>query len=244
MKYVETAIDRIREFCPPEGYWLAFSGGKDSQAIYHLAELAGVPFDAHYSMTTIDPPELVRFIRRQYPKVIFEHPERPFLRLLEEKGFPMRHRRWCCERYKERGGEGRTVLLGIRWEESVARSKRKMVQHCFKGGKTRGEGKIYVSPIIDWTKEQIWEFLADRPHCELYDRGWKRIGCLMCPLAGPKQRLKEAKAYPRYTEAYIKSFEKLKATGSESMDRWKNGREMFWWWLGYADEESQQELFN
>ena len=30
---VELAIMRLREFEPPEGYYLAFSGGKDSQCI-------------------------------------------------------------------------------------------------------------------------------------------------------------------------------------------------------------------
>ena len=39
---VQTAIDRLRNFEPPEGYYIAFSGGKDSQCIYHLAKQAGV----------------------------------------------------------------------------------------------------------------------------------------------------------------------------------------------------------
>lgn len=241
--YVATAIQRIKVFCPPEGYWLAFSGGKDSQCIYHLAEMAEVPFDAHYAVTTIDPPPLVRFIRKHYPKVIFEHPEKPFLKMLEKKGFPLRQARWCCELYKERGGEGRYVLLGVRWEESAARAKRKMVQKCFKGGMMGYGDKTYVSPIIDWTEEQVWEFLGDRPHCELYDRGWHRIGCLMCPYAGDKQRLKEANAFPRYRDAFIKSFEALHGCGRDSMKRWSTGRDMFWWWLGNPDEEKQQELF-
>ena len=34
---VQIAIERLRAFEPPEGYYLAFSGGKDSQCIYHLA---------------------------------------------------------------------------------------------------------------------------------------------------------------------------------------------------------------
>lgn len=38
------------------GFYLAFSGGKDSQALYHVAELAGVRFEAHYALTTLDPP--------------------------------------------------------------------------------------------------------------------------------------------------------------------------------------------
>ena len=31
---------------PEEGYFLGFSGGKDSQAVYHLCKLAGVRFPA------------------------------------------------------------------------------------------------------------------------------------------------------------------------------------------------------
>lgn len=54
---VQKAIDRLRMFEPPEGYYLAFSGGKDSQTIYHLTKMAGVKFDAHYNHTTVDPPE-------------------------------------------------------------------------------------------------------------------------------------------------------------------------------------------
>lgn len=66
---VQTAIDRLRTFEPKDGYFLAFSGGKDSQCIYHLAKMAGVKFDAHYQVTSVDPPELVQFIKAQYPDV-------------------------------------------------------------------------------------------------------------------------------------------------------------------------------
>ena len=70
---VEMAIKRLQAFCPEEGYYVAFSGGKDSQCAYHLCEMAGVKFDAHYCVTSIDPPELVRFIKKNYPDVKFEN---------------------------------------------------------------------------------------------------------------------------------------------------------------------------
>jgi phosphoadenosine phosphosulfate reductase len=70
---VEEAIGRLKAFEPPYGYFLAFSGGKDSQCIYHLAEMSGVKFDAHYSVTSVDPPELVRFMMKNYPDVIFDY---------------------------------------------------------------------------------------------------------------------------------------------------------------------------
>lgn len=71
---LDQALARLKMFEPPEGYYVAFSGGKDSQCIYHLCKQAGVKFDAHYRCTSVDPPELVRFIREQYPGVEFEYP--------------------------------------------------------------------------------------------------------------------------------------------------------------------------
>ena len=69
---VQMSVDLIRKWEPEEGYYVAFSGGKDSQCVYHLCQIAGVKFDAHYSVTSVDPPELVRFIREHYPDVQFE----------------------------------------------------------------------------------------------------------------------------------------------------------------------------
>ena len=45
MDRVETAIERLRAYEPPEGYWLAFSGGKDSVVIKALADMAGVKYE-------------------------------------------------------------------------------------------------------------------------------------------------------------------------------------------------------
>lgn len=64
---VATAIQRLRTFVPPDGYYVCFSGGKDSQCVYHLCKEAGVKFDAHYSHTTVDPPELIYFMRDRPP---------------------------------------------------------------------------------------------------------------------------------------------------------------------------------
>lgn len=49
---VETAIQRIKMFEPSDGYYLAFSGGKDSVVIKALADMAGVKYDAHYNVTS------------------------------------------------------------------------------------------------------------------------------------------------------------------------------------------------
>ena len=60
---VAEAIHILREYEPDEGYYVAFSGGKDSLCVYWLTKIAGVKADYHYSFTTVDPPELIKFIR-------------------------------------------------------------------------------------------------------------------------------------------------------------------------------------
>lgn len=125
---VQTAIERLRVFEPEDGYYLAFSGGKDSQCIYHLAEMAGVKFDAHYRITSVDPPELVRFIKTQYPDVHLDYPRDKdgkvitMWNLIPRKLMPpTRLVRYCCDKLKESGGKGRVVVTGVRWDESVRR---------------------------------------------------------------------------------------------------------------------------
>lgn len=136
---VETSIERFKLFEPPEGYYLAFSGGKDSVVIKALADMSGVKYDAHYNLTSVDPPELVQFIKEHHPDVIIERPKykddykNPKLagkqitmwNLIPEKKMPpTRVVRYCCSELKEHGGEGRFTVTGVRWEESAKRKLR------------------------------------------------------------------------------------------------------------------------
>lgn len=132
--YVQRSIDRLKSFEPPEGYFVAFSGGKDSQCIYHLCEMAGVKFDAHYSITTVDPPELVQFIRDRYPDVKREinhyddgTPITMWNLIPRNMIPPTRIMRYCCSALKECNGEGHVVVTGVRWAESANRKAKRGV---------------------------------------------------------------------------------------------------------------------
>ena len=72
---VNNSIERIRTFEPPEGYYFACSFGKDSMTLRALLKMAGVKFDSHYNVTTVDPPELVRFGISQFDTVIYDMPD-------------------------------------------------------------------------------------------------------------------------------------------------------------------------
>ena len=112
---VAIAIQRIKSFEPKEGYYVAFSGGKDSCVVLDLVKRAGVKFDAHYNLTTVDPPELVRFIKDNHPEVEINKPPKSMWRLIEENGMPpIRQMRYCCKILKEGGGERRHVITGVR----------------------------------------------------------------------------------------------------------------------------------
>lgn len=225
---LEATIQRIKMFEPPEGYYVAFSGGKDSQVIYHLCKEAGVKFDAHYNITGIDPPELVYFLRESYPDVQRHQHEKSMFQLMEEKGLPTRQKRFCCAELKERGGNGRFVITGVRWAESNNRkNNRDLVEFDTYGSKSKGaiekreiflladndekrnmienctvKGKHVLNPIIDWTEAEVWDYLKSRniKYCKLYDEGHTRLGCIGCPNSSKKRE--ELAKYPKFAENY------------------------------------------
>lgn len=135
---VKKSIERLKSFCPEEGYYLAFSGGKDSVVCKALLDMSGCKYDATYRVTTVDPPELVRFIKEKHPDVKRDVPRYPdnykneklagkpitMWNLIPEKMMPpTRIARYCCEKLKESGGDGRMTVTGVRWAESDNRKK-------------------------------------------------------------------------------------------------------------------------
>ena len=255
---VQVAIDRIRQFEPEEGYFLAFSGGKDSVVIKRLADMAGVKYDAHYNITTVDPPELVKFIKQVHPDVIRERPETNMWDLIVEKGIPpTRLARYCCQEFKETKSDGRLTILGIRWAESNRRKEtwgviqptgrdrektrsegiaimnmdndtgRKMIENCLL------KGTVVLHPIIDWTDEEVWEFIrAEKiPYCTLYDEGFGRLGCIGCPMAD-KQRFRQFERWPHHFKRYLRAFERM-AQRREREGKENDNDALGWmaWWM-------------
>lgn len=245
---VAVAIQRIKEHEPPEGYYVAFSGGKDSSVVLDLVKKAGVKYDAHYNVTTLDPPELVYFIKKYHPDAWEnrEKAQKTMWQLIEENYVPpTRIMRYCCRWLKESKGLGRTVVTGVRAKESRNRAKRKYYEPAGKNG------KAYLNPIIDWSEAEVWEYIHkyNVPYCKLYDEGYKRIGCIMCPFSN--RRHEDEKRYPKYAENYrracIRGFNRAVKNGVPRK-QWKDGNEMYEWWVNEThtkkNDEKVMDLFS
>ena len=107
---------------------------------------------------------------------------------------------------------------------------RRFVERCYRTTATM------VNPIVDWTESDVWEFLHQYG-CEgnpLYQCGFSRVGCIGCPLGGPKSMKKEFALYPKYKENYIRAFDRMIAKRIEDgkSTQWETGKDVFTWWVG------------
>jgi len=223
---VEVAIDLLRACEPPDDYYGADSGGKDSIAIRLLSRLARVRVDWHYCVSPIDPPEVHQFLRQYHPDTQWDYHARGFWKLVHKKGLPLRQARWCCEVIKEAGGLGRTIIVGNRRLESANRSKQK----CFE--KHSKVDKIFLRPIIDWTEGEVWELIRkhNEPYCTLYDEGFKRLGCVLCPFVRDVKR--EIERFPKIARLWRLSCDHImKRRLAKGNATFKDGQELWDWWI-------------
>lgn len=244
------------------GFHLAFSGGKDSQALYHVAKLAGVKFKAHMSLMSVDPPQVIRFVKKQYPDVTLHKPKMSiFQDAIERAILPTRSVRWCCADFKESAGAGKVTLIGIRAAESSRRAKRhevevtdkkfsgnleefeawskEQIEKQQKKSKRKinedefsiksdnevrcinGKDSILVSPIFQWTDKDVWYFLNEVvkvPHCSLYNEGYTRIGCILCPMSTLKSKLRDIKRFPHVKRNWIEAIKVIRRGGYSKTD--------------------------
>lgn len=166
---------------------------------------------------------------------------------------------------------GRYVATGVRWDESTKRkhtrsefekigasvktkesfddsvmlnndnnSKRRITELCMQ------KHKMVVNPIVDWKEKDIWNYIDQEHICtnELYQCGYKRVGCIGCPMAGRKGRLKEFYDFPTFKLNYIRAFDMmLEARKAKNLPtRWESGEEVFLWWIEDKNVAGQREF--
>lgn len=225
---VTESIALLKKHEPPEGYYVCFSGGKDSVVILDLVKRAGVKFEAWHNIMTIEPPELMKFIYKEYPDVQHTHPNTSIYQLIVAKGTPpLRQVRYCCWELKKPYGKDRFKVTGIRAEESPRRAKRPKVDIS----ETRRE----LNLIHDWTAAEVWQYIHARnlPYCKLYDEGQKRIGCIFCPFASAQQNIENAVKYPQFVKYFISALNHAIKIRDEQgkPHKYKSGAEWFVAWI-------------
>lgn len=261
---------------------LTTSGGKDSDVCLYLAAASGIHYEVMHSHTSVDAPETVYHVRKQFRRLELagvictinypQYKQRPVTMwtLIPQKLMPpTRTVRYCCSVLKENGGTGRMIVTGVRWAESVSRRKkrgiyesmphdlskkviinndnddtRRLFEHC------KIQAKRVCNPIVDWSDRDVWEYIrAERiPVNPLYACGYHRVGCIGCPMAGRKMRLREFGRYPTYQRAYIRAFDRMleeriargKLDGSRRIGT--TGEDVFRWWMQDRNIEGQMKI--
>ena len=231
-----------------DGAVVCFSGGKDSVVIADLVRRAGINATKVYSVTTIDPPELIYYIRDHHRDAIWNRQPTFMLQYMVDKGkgLPTRLARWCCEKYKENTGTGHVTVIGVRAEESVRRKA------IWKQVNATRRGGIILAPIVYWTDADVWQYIQENrlPYCRLYDEGFSRIGCIGCPLAGAASQKREFDRWPRFEKLWwqftLKFWDKWHGVpkrdgGRRFFEDFQTPEAYFTWWLsGKAKEKNSQ----
>lgn len=186
---------------------VCYSSGKDSDVILELTKMAGVPYRAIYRCTTIDPPYTIKHAQDKGVEV--ERPKFSFRDVLRKAGIVSRFRRSCCEYLKEYKILD-YAILGIRRDESKKRSDMYKEPELCRIYSKKEKTRQYF-PILDWTSEDVEEFINVRGikcHPLYYDKDGKlhaerRLGCLACPMQSQKSRLNDFLKYPNLVKMYI-----------------------------------------
>ncbi len=202
---------------------IAYSGGKDSDVILQLAKEAGIRYRAIYKNTTIDPPGTIRHVQEM--NVDMRRPKMTFFQLVAKKGFPSRLHRFCCEYLKEYKVLDKTVI-GVRKAESTKRAARynEPTECRWYGAKTEKNHVEQIYPILEWTDDDVLEFVLDRKlklAPVYYNRGGqidvtKRLGCMGCPLQSQRKRIQFFKENTRFLRAYLRAGKKYMDTHPDS----------------------------
>ncbi|WP_269849950.1 phosphoadenosine phosphosulfate reductase domain-containing protein [Methanosarcina horonobensis] len=217
----KNAINAIRGIVSRNEYrdlpvYVSFSGGKDSLVVLDLtrAALKQREFKAFFLNTGIEFPETVDFARSFCTEMKVQLEEMnsgsAFWKQVEKFGPPAKDFRWCCKVCKlasagdletgkescslpEKGAANAVTYLtidGKRKHESFSRAR-------IAASETNPfvPAQLNIFPIRDWRALEVWLYIHWRglSYNPLYDLGFERVGCWLCPsaLAAEYVRVKE-----------------------------------------------------
>lgn len=186
---------------------VSFSGGKDSLAVLDLTRsaLRNRDVKAFFLNTGIEFPETVDFVHKYCAEnsigLIEKKAGNSFWDNVDTFGPPAKDFRWCCKICKlapanaaiEQCLENAPTCLtidGKRKHESFSRARIAVSEK-----NPFVPGQLNIFPVRDWRAIEIWLYIYWRglKYNPLYDQGFERVGCYLCPaaLSAEFQRLQE-----------------------------------------------------
>jgi len=172
---------------------VSYSGGKDSLATLLLVKEVIKEFDVWFVDTGLEFPETLENVKKVVDKYNLNiktiSAEDAFWKNVDKFGMPSMESRWCCKICKlgpitqliEKNYEnGVLTFIGQRKYESAARASS---EHIWKNPWIGNQ--VSASPIQNWTALHVWLYLfwKNAPYNKLYEKGYDRIGCWLCPSA-------------------------------------------------------------
>lgn len=170
---------------------VSYSGGKDSLVALDLAYKAYGELEMVFNDTGLELPETIRNVHevseRYGVKLHVASAGDIFWRAVNVFGPPGKDYRWCCKVAKlvpiarltrALWPNGALNIVGQRAFESLDRAKspktwrNKWIPHL-----------LSTSPIQDWSQLECWLYIFrhNLPYNKLYEKGFDRLGCFLCP---------------------------------------------------------------
>ncbi|MGD9380914.1 MAG: phosphoadenosine phosphosulfate reductase family protein [Candidatus Thorarchaeota archaeon] len=219
---------------------VGFSGGKDSLVTYLLVEKALKESPPLFFMDTgLELPETVEYLNdfaiRHQATVITQEAGEQFWESIDTFGPPARDFRWCCKVLKlgpaalaisEEIGGDTLSFMGQRKLESFQRSVEPRVS-----SNPWVPGQTSANPIQKWNALEVWLYIfrEEEPFNPMYNEGYHRMGCYLCP-ASPLAEIESLRKthpelYARWTEKigeWAEKFGYSKEWAEFGFWRWKS----------------------
>ena len=184
---------------------IAFSGGKDSLVVLHIAMQVNPEITVIYNNTTVEFPDTLDYVRKLQLDWGFNlyttKSKMPFFKAVKEKGWATHENRWCCKPYKDQPAFEFLVSQGYEAEITGTTRTESIFRRSLSPIKIpKKEPRIVrVNPIYDWNEWEVWKYIKENelPYNPLYDMGYRRIGCWCCPINGPSHYRRLNRTHPK-----------------------------------------------
>lgn len=186
---IDVIKDSVSKYNDSE-MWVLTSTGKDSMVVLNLVQKVIPDVNVMFNNTSLDVADTYKMVKR-HPEWVITNPKEGFYQWVVRQNFiPTRFSRACCgifkegasiKYFKEHNIDKLMQFMGVRNEESNARSDRQYIEH---NPKWSNPNWLSCLPIRKWSEFDVWLYTI-RENLEMnpkYKKGYNRVGCgIACP---------------------------------------------------------------